>query len=157
VGWRSSYQGKLSPITKLAPSTMKQFQIQLLVLYGFLIAVAGLSFWHILSLRTNPFVSYLGVGRWFYLLLDVGAIAASALTIRALMLRANGGPRSVLLIACAVLVTYLGSKVLLVALVKSVPFYQVFGATTIAMSSLAVASIVVLLTKGFVDGYARGL
>jgi hypothetical protein len=136
---------------------MNQLRVRLLVLYGFLVAVGGFSVEHIWSLQTNPFVSYLGAGRWFYLLLDVGAIAASALTVRALMVRAKGGPRFVLLIACAVLVAYLGSKVLLFVLLKTVPFYRVLGAQAIVMSLLAVASIIVLRTKGFVDGYARGL
>lgn len=136
---------------------MNPLQFRLLVLYSFLAAVAAFSAEHIWSLQTNPLVSYLGAGRWFYLLLDVGAIAAAALTIRALTLRAKGGPRFVLLIACAVLVAYLGSKVLLVALLNTVPFYRVLGGQAIAMSLLAVASIVVLRTKGFVDGYARGL
>lgn len=136
---------------------MNQFRVRLLVLYGFLVAVSGFSIEDIWSLQTNPFVSYLGAGRWFYLLLDVGAITASALTVRALMLRAKGGPRFVLLIACAMLVAYLGSKVLLVVLLKTVPFYRVLGVEATVISLLAVASIIVLRTKGFVDGYARGL
>lgn len=136
---------------------MNPLQVRLLVIYGFLVAVAGFSVEHIWSLQTNPFLSYLGTGRWFYLLLDVGAIAASALTVRALMLRAKRGPRFVLLIACAVLFAYLGSSVLVIALLKTVPFYRVLGVQAIIMSLLAVASIVVLRMKSFVDGYARGL
>lgn len=136
---------------------MNPHQARLLVIYGFLVTVAVFSFEHIWSLQTNPLVSYLGAGRWFYLLLDVGAIAASALTVRALMLREKRGPRFVFLIACAVLVAYLGSKVILIALLNTVPFYRVLGAQAIVISVLAVASIIVLRMKGFSDSYARGL
>jgi hypothetical protein len=135
---------------------MNTLRFQLIVLYGFLAAVAGFSVDNIWSLQTNPFVSYLGAGRWFYLLLDIGAIAASALTVRALMLRAKAGPSFALLVAGTVLVAYLGSKVLFFALFNAVPVYRVVGLPAIAISVFAVASIIVLRTKGFIEGYARG-
>jgi hypothetical protein len=123
----------------------------------FLGTVAAFSIEHIWVLQRNPFVSYLGAGRWFYLALDIGAIVASALTARTLSLRAKAGPRFVALIACAVLIAYPGSKMLVYVLLKTVPLYEVFGLPAISISLLAVAVLAVLRTKVFVHDYARGL
>lgn len=136
---------------------MHSLQLRLAAIYVFLGTVAVFSIEHIWSIQTNPFVSYLGAGRWFYLALDVVAIVASGLTARTLMFRARTGPRFVALIAWAVLFAYLGSNVLIYFLLTSTPLFAVLGLQAASISLLAVAALIILRTRVFVDGYAHGL
>jgi hypothetical protein len=136
---------------------MRALNLYFAVIYVFLGVVAAFSIHNIWSLQTNPFVSYLGAGRWFYLALDVGAIVASGLTARKLILRARTGPWFVALIAWVVLLTYLGSNLLIYFLLTSTPLLTVLGAKATCISLLAVAALISLRMRVFVDGYGPNL
>lgn len=135
---------------------MHPLKLRLAIIYLFLGIVAAFSIHNTWLLQTNPFVSYLGAGRWFYLALDVGAIVVSGLTARMLMLRARVGPRFVALIAWAVLLTYLGGNLLIYFELKSTPLSSVLGVKASCISLLAVAALTILRMRMFVDGYGRG-
>lgn len=135
---------------------MRPLTLYLAVIYLFLGIVAVFSIHNVWSLQTNPFVSYLGAGRWFYLALDVGAIVACGLTARNLMLRAAKGPRFVALIAWAVLFAYLGSNLLIYFLLTSMPLLSAIGGKVACISLFAVAALIVMRTRMFVDGYGDG-
>jgi hypothetical protein len=134
---------------------MHPFQFRLAVIYVFLGSVAVLSLEHIWSIQTNPFVSYLGEGRWYFLAIDVGAIAASGLIARKLMLRVRAGPEFVEMITWAVLFAYLGIDALLAVLTMS--WSGILAPQDAYISLLAVGSLIILRTSVFVDGYALEL
>jgi hypothetical protein len=135
---------------------MNSLKLHLFISYVFLGLVAASSIDNIWMLQTNPFASYLGGYQWFYLAVDTSAIVASGLAARALLHRLGSGPRLLAIIAWAVLVAYLGGNVLIYILVPSTPLRSVLSVMAASVSLLAIATLILLRTREFVSGYARG-